>query len=37
LGLAIVKKIVEAHGGRIEVAAPQGAGAKFTVTLRGEG
>ena len=37
LGLAIVKKIVEAHGGRIEAEATPGHGARFTVTLRGEG
>jgi len=37
LGLAIVKKIVEAHGGRIEAASPPGSGARFMVTLRGEG
>jgi signal transduction histidine kinase len=33
LGLAIAKGIVHAHGGRIEVASKQGAGAKFSFTL----
>jgi two-component system OmpR family sensor kinase/two-component system sensor histidine kinase BaeS len=33
LGLAIVRQIVAAHGGRIEVASPPGAGTTFTVTL----
>ena len=33
LGLFICKSIVDAHGGRIEVAAPAGGGTAFTVTL----
>ena len=33
LGLAIARQLVAAHGGRIEVASPPGAGATFTVTL----
>lgn len=33
LGLAVVRSIVEAHGGRIDVTSPQGAGAIFTVRL----
>ena len=33
LGLPISYQIVEAHGGRIEVASPPGEGATFTVTL----
>ena len=33
LGLAIAKGIVDAHGGRIEVASSQGAGARFSFTL----
>jgi two-component system OmpR family sensor kinase/two-component system sensor histidine kinase BaeS len=33
LGLAIARQLVTAHGGRIEVASPPGAGATFTVTL----
>jgi two-component system, OmpR family, sensor kinase len=33
IGLAIVKSIVEAHGGTIEVASPPGAGAAFMVRL----
>lgn len=33
LGLAVARQIVEAHGGRIEVADADGGGARFTVTL----
>lgn len=33
LGLALVKKVVDAHGGIIEVASRQGAGTRFTITL----
>ncbi len=33
LGLSLVKAIVEAHGGQVEVASREGAGATFTVTL----
>ncbi|MFN7277808.1 MAG: sensor histidine kinase, partial [Betaproteobacteria bacterium] len=33
LGLSISYKIVQAHGGRIDVTSQPGAGARFTVTL----
>ena len=33
LGLSLVKAIVEAHGGRVEVASREGEGALFTVSL----
>lgn len=33
LGLALVKKVVDAHGGIIEVVSRQGAGTRFTITL----
>ncbi len=33
LGLSFVAWIVEAHGGRIDVASTEGAGTRFTVLL----
>jgi two-component system, NarL family, sensor histidine kinase BarA len=33
LGLAIVKSIVEAHGGRIKLASEMNRGSKFTVVI----
>ncbi len=36
LGLALVYRIIEAHGGRIRVASEKGKGAVFTITIPGE-
>ena len=33
LGLAIVKEIIEAHGGKVEVASQPGKGTRFTFAL----
>ena len=33
LGLAVTRKIVQQHGGRIELEPPAGRGATFTITL----
>ena len=33
LGLALVKHVVEGHGGRVEVSSRQGEGATFTLHL----
>jgi two-component system sensor kinase FixL len=33
LGMAIVKRIVEAHGGRVEIGGPVGPGAEILITL----
>jgi signal transduction histidine kinase len=33
LGLALVRRIVEGHGGSVAVASPPGQGTTFTVTL----
>jgi len=35
LGLAIARRIADAHGGTIVAGAPDGQGARFTVTLPG--
>jgi PAS domain S-box-containing protein len=37
LGMAIVKRIIEAHGGKIEVGSPAGPGAEIIITLRRQG
>ncbi|BDI59888.1 CHASE2 domain-containing protein [Qipengyuania nanhaisediminis] len=36
LGLALVKKVIDAHGGTIAVASRKGRGTRFTVTLPGQ-
>jgi signal transduction histidine kinase len=33
LGLAIVRAVAEAHGGRVELASSVGAGATFTIVI----
>ena len=33
LGLSVVQKIVENHGGKIEVSSEEGKGTTFTITL----
>ncbi|MEO1490252.1 MAG: ATP-binding protein, partial [Pseudomonadota bacterium] len=37
LGLALVKKVVDGHGGTIALESSQRNGTKFTITLPGEG
>jgi two-component system OmpR family sensor kinase len=36
LGLAIVRSVTDAHGGRVELRDAEGGGARFVVTLPGE-
>ncbi|MDR2654598.1 MAG: cell wall metabolism sensor histidine kinase WalK, partial [Oscillospiraceae bacterium] len=33
IGLTIVKSILDAHGGRVDVTSEEGKGSRFTVTL----
>ena len=36
LGLAVVEKVVNKHGGRIDVASQEGRGSMFTIILKFE-
>jgi hypothetical protein len=35
IGLALVQDVADAHGGRVEVEAPDGGGSRFIVVLPG--